>query len=152
MPPNFLYIGLLAAAFPEAKFIDVKRRPEAVCWGNFKTYFSDNGLGYAWAIDDIVTYYNLYQSLMAFWGNELDHKVYNLDYERLTDNQEPETRKLIDFIGLDWDENCLHPEGNTRSVSTASNLQVRKKVYTGSSDQWRKYEPFLDGAFAGLSR
>ena len=151
MPHNFRYLGLLATAFPEAKFIHVKRRPEATCWGNFKTYFSDNGLGYAWAIDDIVAYYKLYQSLMEFWGNELNHQVYNLDYELLTDSQESETRKLIDFIGLDWDENCLYPEGNTRSISTASSVQVRKKVYTGSSDQWKTYEPFLDGAFEGLS-
>ena len=94
-----------------------------------------------------MAYYKLYQGLMAFWENELCHKVYNLDYELLTSNQKRETRKLIDFIGLDWDDNCLRPEGNTRSVSTASNLQVRQRVYTGSSDQWRNYEPFLDGAF-----
>ena len=151
MPQNFRYLGLLSKAFPEAKFIHVKRCPEAVCWGNFKTFFSGNGLGYAWAIDDIVTYYKLYQSLMEFWGDALHTRVYNLDYELLADNQESETRTLIDFIGLDWDENCLYPEGNTRSVLTASSLQVRKKVYTGSSDQWRKYERFLDGAFASLS-
>ena len=151
MPQNFRYLGLLSKAFPEAKFIHVKRCPEAVCWGNFKTFFAGNGLGYAWAIDDIVIYYKLYQSLMEFWGDALHTRVYNLDYELLAENQESETRKLIDFIGLDWDENCLYPEGNTRSVLTASNLQVRKKVYTGSSDQWRKYERFLDGAFASLS-
>ena len=151
MPHNFRYLGLLSKAFPEAKFIHVKRRPEATCWGNFKTYFSNNRLGYAWAIDDIVTYYKLYQSLMEFWGNELDDKVYSVDYELLTDSQEPVTRKLIEFIGLGWDENCLYPEGNTRSVSTASSVQVRKKVYTGSSEQWRTYEPFLNGAFASLS-
>ncbi len=151
LPHNFRYLGLLAKAFPEAKFIHVERRPEATCWGNFKTYFSDNHLGYAWAIEDIVAYYKLYQNLMGFWGDELDHKVYNLDYEPLTDNQESETRKLIDFIGLDWDENCLYPEGNRRSVSTSSNLQVRKKVYRGSSDQWRPYEPFLSGAFVSLA-
>ena len=151
MPQNFRYLGLLAKAFPEAKFIHVKRCPEAVCWGNFKTFFSGDGLGYAWAIDDIVIYYKLYQSLMEFWEDALHTRVYTLDYELLTDNQESETRKLIDFIGLDWDENCLYPEGNTRSVSTASNLQVRQRVYRGSSEQWKKYEPFLYGAFTSLS-
>ena len=150
MPYNFRYLGLLAKVFPEAKFIHVKRRPEAVCWGIFKTFFSASH-PYAWALDDIVTYYKLYQSLMEFWENELDLKVYGLDYELLTDNQEPETRKLIDFIGLDWEKSCLHPEGNTKSVTTASSLQVRQKVYRGSSEQWKKYEPFLNGAFASLS-
>ncbi len=151
MPQNFRYIGLLAAAFPEAKFIHVKRHSSAVCWGNFKTYFSAKDLGYAWAMDDIVTYFKLYQNLMEFWDSVLHRRIYNLDYELLTDNQEPETRKLIDYIGLDWDENCLFPEGNTRSVLTASSLQVRQKVYRGSSDEWKKYELFLDGAFEGLS-
>ena len=151
MPHNFRYLGLLAKVFPEAKFIHVKRCPDAVCWGNFKTCFSANHLGYAWALNDIVAYYKLYQGLMEFWQDELNVEVYNLDYDLLTDNQEPETRKLIDFIGLDWEKSCLHPEGNTKSVSTASNLQVRQKVYRGSSEQWRKYEPFLKGAFASLT-
>ena len=88
---------------------------------------------------------------MEFWGHALHHRIYNLDYELLTDNQEPQTRKLIDFIGLNWDEICLSPEGNTRDVSTSSNMQVRQKVYRGSSEQWKKYEPFLDGAFETLS-
>ena len=151
MPYNFRYVGLLATAFPEAKFIHVKRRPEAICWGNFKNYFPAKNLGYAWAIDDIVAYFKLYQNLMEFWQTAFNHRIYNLDYELLTDNQEPETRNLIDFIGLGWDENCLYPEENTRSVLTASSLQVRQKVYRGSSDQWKKYEPFLSGAFANLS-
>ena len=150
-PRNFRYLGLLAKAFPEAKFIHVKRRPEAVCWGNFKTFFNSHHLGYAWSIGDIVAYYKLYQSLMEFWDSKLGHKVYNLDYELLTDNQEPETRKLISFIGLPWEKSCLHPEDNTKTVLTASNLQVRQKVYRGSSEQWKKYEPFLNGAFTSLS-
>lgn len=150
MPHNFRYLGLLAKVFPEAKFIHVKRRPEAVCWGNFKTCFSATHR-YAWALDDIVAYYKLYQSLMEFWENELGLEVYSLDYELLTDNQEPETRKLIDFIGLDWEKSCLHPEGNMKSVTTASSLQIRQKVYRGSSKKWKKYEPFLNGAFASLS-
>ena len=151
MPQNFLYTGLLTAAFPEAKFIHVKRCPEATCWGNFRTYFSDNSLGYAWAIDDIVTYYKCYQGLMKFWESQLDYQAYTLDYELLTDSQDSETRDLIDFIGIDWDEACLYPEDNTRIVSTASNVQVRQKVYRGSSEKWKKYEQFLNGAFASLS-
>ena len=150
MPQNFRYLGLLTKAFPEAKFIHVKRRPEATCWGIFKTYFSNNDLGFAWAIDDILAYNKLYESLMGFWVRELHHEVYNLDYERLTDNQESEIRKLVDFIGLDWEENCLYPERNTRSVLTASYQQVRQRIYAGSSDHWRNYEPFLEGKFDDL--
>ena len=87
---------------------------------------------------------------MGFWGNTLSNRIYNLDYEQLTVNQESETRQLIDYLGLDWDENCLSPQNNTRSVATASNLQVRQKVYQDSSEQWKKYQPFLNGALDGL--
>tara|TARA_B110000037_G_C16910358_1_gene420026 strand:- start:485 stop:787 length:303 start_codon:yes stop_codon:yes gene_type:complete len=83
---------------------------------------------------------------MEFWIKSLSKRIYRLDYELLTVNQEEETRKLIDFIGLDWDEKCLSPQDNMRNVTTASNIQIRQKVYRGSSQQWKKYRPFLNGA------
>ena len=150
MPQNFRYIGLLAAAFPEAKIIHVKRDPAAVCWANYKQYFRSKSIGYCYAIDDILAYHKLYENLMEFWGNWLTKRIYNLDYELLTVNQESETRQLIDYLGLDWDEKCLAPENNTRSVATASNLQVREKLYQGSSQQWQNYQPFLNGSFDAL--
>ena len=146
MPQNFRYIGLLAAAFPEAKIIHVKRNPAAVCWANYKQYFVSKNIGYCYAIDDIISYHKLYENLMDFWTNTLSNRIYKLDYELLIVNQESETRQLIEYLGLDWDEKCLSPQNNMRSVATASNVQVRKKVYRGSSEQWRKYQPFLNGA------
>jgi len=151
MPQNFHYLGLLASAFPEAKIVHVKRNPAAVCWANYKQYFESKNIGYCYAIDDIVSYYKLYENLMDFWISKLSKRIYNLDYELLTINQESETRQLIEYLGLDWDENCLSPQNNTRSVGTASNLQVRQKVYKGSSEQWKKYKPFLNGVFDQFS-
>jgi Flp pilus assembly protein TadD len=151
MPQNFYYIGLLAAAFPEAKIVHVERNPAAVCWANYKQYFGSKSLGYCYDLGDIISYYRLYANLMEFWGKSLSKRIYNLDYELLTVNQEDETRKLIDYLGLDWDEKCLSPQDNARSVVTASNVQVRAKVYQGSSQQWKKYEPFLNGAFDYLN-
>jgi tetratricopeptide (TPR) repeat protein len=150
MPQNFRFIGLLASAFPEAKIVHVKRNPAAVCWANYKQYFESRNLIYCYEIEDVVSYHRLYKNLMEFWGNSLSKRIYNLDYELLTINQENETRKLIDCLGLDWDEKCLSPQNNARSVKTASSLQVRKKVYRGSSEQWKKYKPFLNGALDGL--
>ena len=149
-PQNFLYIGLLAAAFPEAKIIHVKRNPAAVCWANYKQYFASKSIGYCYAIDDVISYHKLYENLMVFWTNTLSKRIYNLDYELLTVNQESETRKLIEYLGLDWNEKFLSPQNNMRSVTTASNLQIRKKVYKGSSQQWKKYQPFLNGALDDL--
>ncbi|MDC0993074.1 tetratricopeptide repeat protein [Alphaproteobacteria bacterium] len=147
MPQNFRYIGLIATALPEAKIIHVKRDPAAVCWANYKTFFPSEGLGYCFSIEDTIHYVTLYEDLMEFWESELSNKIHTLNYEQLTVNQEKETKTLIDFIGLDWHEACLSPQDNKRGVSTASSIQVRQKVYQGSSQKWKKYEPFLNGAF-----
>ena len=104
-------------------------------------------MSYCYAIDDVIRYHALYENLMEFWTNTLSDRIYQLDYEQLTVNQESETRQLIDYLGLDWDDKCLSPQNNARGVATASNVQVRKKVYKGSSEQWKKYLPFLNGAF-----
>ena len=88
---------------------------------------------------------------MKYWKNLLDQRLYNLDYEALVEEQESEIQKLLHYIGLDWDSKCLSPENNQKAVTTASSLQVRKKIYKGSSHEWKKYEPFLNGAFDSLN-
>ena len=147
MPINFFYIGLLAAAFPEAKIVHVKRNSAAVCWANYKQYFVPKTLGYCYALRDIVDYYELYKNLMIFWEKSLTNRIYSLNYELLTVDQEVETRKLINYLDLEWEDKCLSPQDNNRSVATASSIQIRKKVYQGSSQQWKKYKPFLNGVF-----
>ena len=150
MPQNFRYIGLLASAFPDAKIVHVKRNSAAVCWGSYKQLFASKSLGYCYGLDDVVTYYALYQNLMEFWELQLPNRIYNLDYELLTANQEDETKKVVQYLGLSWENECLSPQNNRRSVATASNAQVRVKVYQGSSQQWRKFEPFLGGVLDKL--
>ena len=147
MPQNFLYIALILKAFPEAKIIHVKRNPAATCWSNFKHYFQSNGLGYSYDLSDTVQYFNLYQDLMDFWDDLYPDQIYHLDYDRLTVEQELETRQLVEHLGLDWEDACLSPHENKRSVRTASQQQVREKMYSGSSEAWRKFEPYLNGAF-----
>ena len=150
MPQNFRFIPLICAAFPEAKIIHVQRNAAATCWSNFKQYFSSTGLEYSYDLEDIVSYFGLYTDLMDFWQSIYRDRIYNLDYEKLTIDQKKETRKLIKHLELDWQEACLSPHKNNRNVRTASQQQVRQKVYTGSSENWRKYEPFLNGAFDDL--
>ena len=150
MPQNFLYIGLILNALPEARIIHVKRDPAATCWSNFKHYFSTEGLGYSYNVKDTVFYFKLYQDLMKFWQRQYGSKIYHLDYDKLTIKQELETKKLIEFLELGWENSCLSPQTNKRSVRTASQQQVRKKVYKGSSEAWLKFEPFLNGVFEQL--
>jgi tetratricopeptide (TPR) repeat protein len=147
LPQNFRFIGLISSAFPEARIIHVQRNPAAVCWANFKQYFSQLGLGYTYSLKDVVGYYNLYKDLMKYWIKMLGQRIYNLDYEALVEDQENQTRQLIKYLDLEWDHKCLAPQENKKNVSTASSVQVRKKVYKGSSKQWLKFKPFLNGAF-----
>ena len=149
---NFLYSGLIAAAFPDAKIIHVKRDPSATCWSIYNKCFPFDlkNLEFAYSLDDIVKYYLQYKDLMRFFYDYLPNKIYELDYELLVINKEEEIRKLIKYLDLDWDDNCLLPQNNTRSVRTASIRQVREKIYQDSSKKWQKFKPFIHNTFDDL--
>jgi tetratricopeptide (TPR) repeat protein len=151
MPHNFLYVGLIFSAFPDAKVIHVNRNPAATCWSNYKHYFTTKGLGYSYDLDDTVAYFGLYKDLMQFWLDHYGDQIYNLNYEDLTINQDAETRKLIHYLELKWEDDCLSPQKNKRAVQTASQQQVRQKIYQDSSQQWCKFKPYLNGAFDKLT-
>ena len=125
----------------------MKRDAAATCWSNYKQYFVSKNIGYCYDLEDVTKYYKLYKNLMSLWQSDYSDRIYNLDYDQLTTNQEKETRKLINHLKIDWDEACISPHNNKRSVRTASQQQVREHVYQGSSEVWRKYEMFLNGAF-----
>jgi hypothetical protein len=129
----------------------VQRDAAATCWSNYKKYFASKDLGYCYNLEDVVSYFELYRDLMKLWQSQYSDRIHNLNYESLVTNQEHETRELIEHLNLPWEEACLSPQKNKRSVRTASQQQVRQKVYTGSSQAWRKYEPYLNGAFDGLN-
>ena len=84
---------------------------------------------------------------MQFWEEHFCNRIYNLNYETLTINQEEEIRKLIKYLELKWEKVCLTPQDNKRSVATTSNTQIREKIYQDSSQKWKKFKPFLNGAF-----
>jgi len=140
---NFQYIGLILRALPESKIIHVKRDARAICWSNFKTNFPQRGIAFSNNLNDLVGFYKLYEDQMKFWHSNFPNKIYDLQYESITKNQTIETEKLLNFCNLDWDENCLHFYENNRAVKTASKDQVRKKMYSGSSDAWKKYKNYL---------
>jgi tetratricopeptide (TPR) repeat protein len=150
LPLNFQYIGFILASFPDAKIIHLNRDPIATCWSNYRCSFTNRANGYSYDFDDLIKFYKLYKDLMAFWGELYPKKFLNLSYENLTQNQEKETRKLLDYCGLDWDENCLNFHNNKRGVQTASTIQVRKKMYQGSSEDWKKYWTYLQPLIDGL--
>lgn len=152
MPNNFIFVGLILSAFPQSKIIHVKRDPIATCWSNYKHFFSGKGNGYAYDMTNLAEFYNLYRDLMAFWHEQFPGMIYELDYESLTENQEEQSRKLLDFCGLDWEKECLYFYKTKRAVRTASSAQVRRKMYKGSSEAWRKYESYLQPLINSLNR
>ena len=150
MPLNFEYIGFIVKAFPEAKIIHLKRDARAVCWSIYKNFFSGKGNGWAYDMTDIANFYSSYVKTMKTWHEMFPNKIYDLQYENLTTNQELETSKLLNYCNLNWDENCLHFYNNKRSVLTASKDQVRDKMYQGSSEAWKKYKSHLQPLIKGL--
>tara|TARA_X000000368_G_C23027414_1_gene710890 strand:+ start:78 stop:1889 length:1812 start_codon:yes stop_codon:yes gene_type:complete len=142
-PLNFRSIGFIVSSIPEASIVHIKRDARAICWSIYKHYFSYQGNGWAYNLDDLVKFYSFYEDLMNYWKNLYPGKIYDLSYEELTKNQEKETRKLLDYCDLNWDQNCLNFHENKRDVQTASALQVRKKIYQGSSNAWKKYQDYL---------
>ena len=148
---NFLYIGFILTAFPEAKIIHMKRDARATCWSNYNFIFSSPVYGFSNNIDDLTEFYGLYTDLMDFWHQLFPGKIYDMCYEDLTTNQEEETKKLLQYCELDWDENCLSFHKNKRAVKTASLVQVREKMYQGSSEAWKKHEAYLKPLIKNLS-
>lgn len=152
MPLNFRWIGFIAAALPEAVIVHTRRDPVATGWSIFRTFFPTRGLEFSFDLGDIAAYYRLYEDLMAFWTERLPGRIVECDYERLTEDQEAETRCLLDRCGLKWDERCLAFHETERAVRTASSVQVREKMYRGSSRAWRNYEPHLGPLIEALAR
>ncbi len=151
MPQNFCYIGLILKIFPEAKIIHVRRDPSAVCWGNYRQWFKSKQLAYSYSISDTIKYYELYKNLIIFWKKSFKDQIYEINYEELTIKQEEITKKLIKHLKLKWEDECLKPQNNLRNISTASNIQIRKKVFKGSSQKWKNYKPYLNGVLDHLT-
>lgn len=149
-PRNFMAVPLILNTFPGAKVIHIRRDPGATCWSNFKTFFLDPSLAYSFSIQDLVDYYQQYVHLMKQFHELYGERLIKIKYEDLTDNADREIPALLDKLGLNFQEACLHPERNHRRIQTASRTQVTKQIYSGSSDVWRTYEPHLNGAFDKL--
>ncbi|XXK35466.1 tetratricopeptide repeat protein [Rhodobacteraceae bacterium nBUS_22] len=147
MPQNFLYVPIILAAFPEAKIIHVQRNPVATCWSNFKQYFTSRIMDYSLDLTDTLEYFKLYKNITKCWHDIYNNKIYSISYEKLTENAEREIKNLLKFIELDFEPKCLTPERNDRVVMTASQTQIRKPIYSGSSQNWKKFEPFIERAF-----
>jgi hypothetical protein len=138
MPLNYLYCGLIRRALPNAKIVHVARRPMAVCYAMYKTLFKD-GYPFSYDLGEIGRYYIGYRRLMDHWQAMMPAVIYQLSYEALIADQRGETRKLLDFCGLDWQDSCVEFHRNPSPTTTASAAQVRRPLFDSSVSQWRHY-------------
>ena len=143
LPANYLWIGLIFTIFPNAKVIHVKRNAVATCWSNYTKYYSNPGIGFVYSLGDLGKYYKMYMEMINYWDNHFPGKIHSLNYETLTEEPINEIRNLISYLDLKWEDECLKFYKNPRIVKTASSLQVRQKIYKGSSRKWLNYSQFL---------
>ncbi len=150
MPLNYLYCGLIRRALPKAKIVHVTRHPMAVCYAMYKALFKD-AYPFSYDLGEIAQYYLGYRRLMTHWTSTMPGEVYALSYEALIADQPGETRKLLHFCGLEWQEACGRFHENPAASATASAAQVRRPIYASSVAQWRHYEAQLAGLRAQLA-
>ncbi|HEY3781152.1 MAG TPA: sulfotransferase [Fimbriimonadaceae bacterium] len=149
MNTNYLLLGLLHTGYPNAKIVHMMRDPIDTCLSIWATPVA-NGIDLCGEKENVVFAYEQYLRVMEHWRSVLPkNALLDIQYEDLVNDQETQTRKMIEFVGLPWESACLHPEKNERSVKTPSVWQVRQPVYKTSTQRWRKYEPWL-GAFTKL--
>ena len=142
MPNNFRHIGLIHLMFPNARIIDARREPMACCVGNLKQLFAQ-GQEFSYSIDDIARYYRTYLDVMEHWNTVLPRRILRVQHEELVDDLEGNVRRLLDFCGLAFEQNCVDFHQTKRSVRTASSEQVRRPIYREGLDQWRNFESWL---------
>ncbi|MCB1531882.1 MAG: tetratricopeptide repeat protein [Alphaproteobacteria bacterium] len=142
MPANYMYIGFIKSILPNAKIIHCRRNPIDTCLSCYKQNFA-RGQHWSYNLEDLAEQYQRYLGMMQYWRDVMPGEFLEIDYEDTVGNFEEQARKLIDFVGLEWDDACLEPHKQKRAVLTASKAQVTKPVYKTSVEKWRRYEDQL---------
>ena len=150
LPTNFVHVGLIQMALPNAAIIHAVRDPVDTCLSCFSRLFSE-GQNYTYDLAELGRYYRRYQALMAHWHQVLPPgRILDVHYEDVVGNLEDAARRIVAYCGLDWDARCLTFHQTERSVRTSSVAQVRQPIYKSSVGRWRKYEDVLAPLLAEL--
>jgi len=139
LPSNFLYVPLILKALPNAKIIHLQRNPMDACFSSFKQLFAD---AYPHSYDqaEMARHHARYLHLMEVWRERFPGRFFDIRYERIASNLEPNARELIDYLELPWEDACLEFYKQETAVTTASTVQVRQPAHTRSIGRWRRYE------------
>ena len=140
-PGNFFRIGLIKTLFPDARIIHCQRNPLDNCISVFFHFFT--AFQSSFELTELGQFYRDYQRLMTHWQNLFPGEIFTVQYEDLVVDQERVSKRMIDYLNLEWDEKCLDFHNNERNVMTPSNIQVRQPMYKNSINRWKRYEKHL---------
>jgi len=143
LPFNFLYAGLIHLALPRAKIINLQRHPMDTCYAVYKQLFRD-AYPFSYDLAELGQYYVAYQRLMQHWNTVMPGVIHTMRYEALVADIEGESRRLLEYCGLPWEDQCLRFHENTKASTTASALQVRQPIYATSVGKWRHFARRLE--------
>lgn len=149
LPSNFLNIGFICQALPQAKILHMVRDPVETCFSNLRELFSDAN-PYSYDQDELAYYHRQYECLMAHWRQAYPGRVLDVDYGRLTRDTETVLREVADFCGFEFEPGMLALQERTRGVATASAVQVRDRVVALERPKWAPYEDYLQPLIRGL--
>jgi len=143
-PLNFQWLGFIKILFPNSKIIHCSRNLKDTALSIYKNAFNVNSIVWSNDQDDLTKYIKIYLDLMDFWKKKLPNFIYDVNYEKLTENKEDEIKKLLKFCELDWEENCLNFNKKGPPIKTVSITQARKQIYKTSVNSYEKYKDYLD--------
>ncbi|MFC1589231.1 sulfotransferase [Pseudomonadota bacterium] len=150
MPQNFIHLGLISLMFPKAKIIHCVRNPIDTCLSIYFQQFNESHK-YATHLEDIAHYYKEYRRLMNHWKMVLPLTIHDVNYDELVNSPEAHIRDLLNFLELNWDDNCLMFHKSSRHVATASYEQVTSPLYTSSQGRWENYKKHVSPLLEPLS-
>jgi len=138
LPFNFLFLGFIVKAYPDARIIHLGRNPMDACFSMYKQVFTW-AYKFSYSLERLGQYYVAYDRLRNHWREVLQDRLIEVEYEALVTDQEGQTRILLDRLGLEFEESCLNFQDNTSPSATASSVQVRNKVNTASVGKWTRF-------------
>lgn len=146
LPLNFFYVGFIRRALPNARIVCLRRGALDSCLASFRQQFAVGFPYYRYALSlmDTAEYYAMFQALMAHWDLRFPGAICHVQYEQLVADPESETRRLLDYLGLDFEPEVLNFQANTAPVATASSVQVRRPIHQRSVGAWRRYATELE--------
>ena len=140
---NYRTLGLIAVMFPRATIIHCHRDPRDTCISCYMSGILPRPHPYICDLGDLGFAYRQYERLMAHWKDALSMQILDVGYEALVDDLDGQSRRIIDFCRLPWDDRCLEFHASGRTVRTASYEQVRQPIYRSSIGRHKGFEPYI---------